>query len=324
MAVCILRRFLLCVPTFLGITFVTFAVIHLAPGNPAAAAAGAGEARMTAGQYERLREQYHLDEPVHRQYVHWLASLVRWDLGLSFRDGRPVAEKIGERFWPTLILTVSAIAVSLVVSIPLGVHAARRAGGWFDRIVAGTSFGLYAVPRYVMGMLLIVLVGVRLDWFPFVGLTSRNHAELGSAAQIGDVVWHSILIGACFAYPLIAYLTRFLRDNLVEVLSSDFITAARARGLSERRIAYCHALPNAMLPMLTLLGLMLPSVIGGAVILEVMFSWPGMGRLMFDAIMQRDYPVVMALTTLTAVVVLLGTLAVDLLYVIADPRVRSV
>ena len=317
------KRLLLCVPTFIGITIVTFAVINLAPGDPALnGTSPTGDAGVTPETYQRIRQQFHLDAPLHQRYVHWLGDLVRLDLGRSFHDGRSVTRKIVERLPPTLWLTVSAMLLSFAVSIPLGVRAAMGAGGWFDGVLGGVCFSLYAVPRYVMAMLLILIVGVRLEWFPFMGMTSDGFISMSVWGKLVDVLRHAVLIGLCFVYPLVAYQVRFVRANVLAVLGEDFIRTARAKGASELRVAYHHALRNALLPLLTLMGLMLPAVLGGSVILEVMFSWPGMGRLLFDAIMQRDYPVVMGLAVMSAVVVLVGTLLVDLLYAVADPRVR--
>jgi peptide/nickel transport system permease protein len=173
-----------------------------------------------------------------------------------------------------------------------------------------------------MAMTLIVLVGVRWEWLPFMGISSDAYASLSGGEKLVDVLRHVALIGVCFLYPLVAYQVRFVRVNVLAVLGEDYIRTARAKGASEFRVATRHALPNVMLPLLTLVGLMLPAVLGGSVILEVMFSYPGMGRLMFESIMRRDYPVVMALSMLSAVVVLVGTLVVDLLYALADPRVK--
>jgi peptide/nickel transport system permease protein len=165
------------------------------------------------------------------------------------------------------------------------------------------------------------VVGVQLGWLPFVGMTSTADTSSHAGGAL-DVIRHGVLIGICFIYPLAAYLIRFVRDNLVGVLSADYIRTARAKGAGERRVLWRHALPNALLPLLTVVGLLLPSILSGAVILEVMFSWPGMGRLMFDAVMQRDYPVILGASAVTALVVLMGTLIVDLLYAWVDPRVR--
>lgn len=318
-----IKRILLVVPTFLGITLVTFAVIHLAPGDPAAGGVATGSGtEVSPDAYTRLRAQYRLDEPLAKQYTDWLTDLAHLDMGRSFHDGRPVWEKIAPRLGPTLLLTGTALVLSLVISIPLGVFVSLRAGGLLDRLVGLLCFGAYASPRYVVGMVLIVAVGVRFDWLPFVGMTSVDYADLSTVGKVLDVLRHSLPIGICFTYPLVAYEVRFIRANMIAALGEGYILAARARGASMRHVAIRHALPNVLLPLLTLIGLMLPGVIGGSVILEAIFSWPGMGRLLFEAIGQRDYPVVMALSVLSALVVLVGTLIVDLLYAAADPRVR--
>ena len=319
-----LKRIAWSVPTFIGITLVTFAVIHLAPGDPALSGmTSPGDTAMTSQTYVRLRSQFHLDDPLPIRYLRWVGGLLRFDFGNSFHDGQPVAGKVGGRLVPTLVLVGVSLGFSLLLAVPLGLVGAMHAGGWFDRLLGGACFGLYAVPRYVMASVLIALVGVRLGWAPFVGITSTDYAELSAWGKVLDLLKHNWLIGVCYAYPLIAYQTRFVRASALVVLGEDYIRTARAKGAGELRVAFWHVLPNVLVPLLTLVGLMLPAVVGGSVILEVMFSWPGMGRLLFDAILQRDYPVVMALAVLSAVVVLFGTLVVDLLYALVDPRVRS-
>jgi len=319
-----LRRLFWGVPTFLFITLVTFFIVHLGPGDPAFVSAGAstGSTELAAEARARLRSQWGLDGPLVERYVRWVGRCVRLDFGRSFHDGQSVRAKLGERFARTALLALAALVVALLIAIPVGAQAAAHAGGWFDRGVGLLCFGLFAIPRYVMGMLLIVVVGVQLRWLPFMGMGSPDAGEMPGIERWVDVARHSLLIGACLCYPLAAYLSRFVRDNVAAVLSEDYIRTARAKGASRMRVLYVHALPNALLPLLTVIGLALPGLLSGAVILEVMFSWPGMGRLMFDAVMQRDYPVILGASALAAVVVLLGTLAVDLLYAAADPRVR--
>ncbi len=316
----LLRRLLLALVTFIGITLVTFAVVHLAPGDPASAADADG--RMSVATYQQLRAQYHLDDPLATRYLRWAGDILRLDFGRSLKDGRLVTRKIAERLPATLALCGAALIIALAISIPLGAAAAARAGSWFDRLLGGACFGLYAVPQYVMAMVLILLVGVRWEWLPFLGLTSVDHAELPPAGRAADMLRHSVLIGICFIYPLVAQQVRFVRANVAVALDADYIRTARAKGAGRLRVLFRHALRNALLPLLTQIGLLAPVVLGGSVILEVMFSWPGMGRLTFEAIMARDYPVVMALSVLSAVVVLGVTLLVDLLYLAADPRVR--
>jgi ABC-type dipeptide/oligopeptide/nickel transport system permease component len=317
-----LRRLLVAVPTFLFITLVTFIVVHLGPGDPALSSTG--PAGISAEARTRVRAQWGLEGPLHERYFRWLAHCAKLDFGRSLQDGQPVRTKLFQRFPATLALALSALVAALLIAIPLGAHAAAHAGGLFDRGVGLLCFGLSAVPRYVMGMVLILVVGVRLGWLPFMGMTSADEGALRGVAWLGDVIRHAVLIGVCFIYPLAAYLTRFVRDNVAAALASDYVRTAYAKGASRLRVLYVHALPNALMPLLTIIGLNLPGLLSGAVILEVMFSWPGMGRLMFEAVMQRDYPVILGASAVTAVIVLVGTLLVDLLYALVDPRVRYV
>lgn len=317
------KRLLLAGVTLVGITIVTFAVTRLAPGDPALEAVSRGGAStMSAEAYARLRTYYDLDQPMSRQYAAWLGRVVRLDFGRSFHDGRRVTDKVGERLPATLCLAGGAVVLSLAFAIPIGLASARRAGGVFDTVVGGVLAALYSVPRYVMAMLLIVVVGVHLDWFSPYGLRSDSFEDMSYPGKAADLARHFALIVFCFAYPLIAYQARFIRGNLLEVLGQDYIRTARAKGLSERAVLHRHAFRNTLLPLITVVGLLVPSALGGSVILETMFQWPGIGQLLFQAMTQRDYPVVMALTVVAAVVVLLCTLLADLTYALADPRVR--
>ncbi len=317
------KRILLCIPTLFGIILITFIVINLAPGNPVFNGASVtSDHAITPQVYEQLRVRYHLDVPCHVRFFQWCGDLLRLDFGRSFHDGRDVLELIAERAPATLLLTGLAIFFSFLISVPIGFWTAFHAGGWADRIIGGLCFGIYAIPRYVMGMLLIVVVGVKLEWLPFMGIKSDGYAAMSGLDKLVDLLRHSLLIGICFMYPLVAYQVRFVRDNVCEVLETDYIRTARAKGLSPSAIAVNHIFPNTLMPLLTMFGMMLPMILGGAVILEVMFSWPGMGRLFFESIMRRDYPVIMAVSFLSAIIVLLGTLVVDLLYAAVDPRVR--
>jgi peptide/nickel transport system permease protein len=316
------RRLALAVPTLLGITLVTFAVIRLAPGDAAIAADRGGGLALSPETYARLSAAYGLDRPAWRQYAVWLWGMLRLDFGHSFHDGRAVADKIAERLPVTLLLTGGAVFLSLSLSIPIGMYSAARRGGVLDSLAGIVLYALYSVPRYVMAMLLICLVGVAWGWLPFYGSTSDGFEALSWLGKTSDLVRHFILIVLCFSYPLMAYQARFVRANLLEVMGQDFIRTARAKGLSEWTVMTRHAMPNTLIPLITMLGLLLPSLLGGSVILETMFGWPGLGQLMFAATLQRDYPTVMGLTVVTASLVLLGTLLVDLAYAAADPRVR--
>jgi len=319
----IVKRVLLAVPTLIGISIVTFVVINLAPGDPAKLRVGEiQDPKMSARIYEQLRQHYGLDRPLHVQYFQWVRRLVTLDFGNSMStDARPVMAKIKERLWPTMSLALLSIFISLTLSIPIGIYAAARQDRWFDTITSTILYGLYSIPSYVMAVPLILLFGVQWDLLPFQGMKSDNYEELSAAGKAADLARHYVLITFCFSFGGWAYYSRFVRQNMLEVLRQDYIRTARAKGQKESRIIIGHGFRNTLIPMLTLLGLLLPEIIGGSVILEVMFNWPGMGRLLFESIMGRDYPTVMALSFFAAVLVLVGMLLADIGYAFVDPRV---
>jgi len=320
----IVKRLLLAVPTFVGITVVTFAVVHLAPGDPAQQQAdNATGGEISTGDYEQLRAYWGLDQPLYAQYGRWLGRLVTLDFGNSFFDHRPVWDKIAERLPWTLTLSVMSIVAGLILAIPIGVYSAVKKDGWFDTSVGTLLYALYSVPNYVMAMALIVLVvTMGIDWLPINGAMSDGFDDLTWAGKLFDLGKHFVLIGVCFAYPAIAFQSRFVRGNMLEVLRQDYIRTATAKGASQVSVVVKHAFRNTLIPLISLLGLVFPTVVSGSAILEVMFNWPGAGRLMYTSIMQRDYPTVMALAVVTAVLVQLGTLLADVAYVWADPRLR--
>ncbi|MCK5174166.1 MAG: ABC transporter permease [Planctomycetes bacterium] len=319
----IIRRILLAIPTLIGITLVTFFIISLAPGDPASfQSRGIMDARASIRVYEQLREYYELDKPIHVRYLRWVGRLARLDFGESMStDRRPVVDKIKERLWPTMSLAILSLGISLAVSIPMGVYAAVRQNRLFDTASSTILYALYSIPSYVMAVPLILLLGVQWDLLPFQGMTSDGYEQMSAAGKAVDLIKHYTLITFCFSYGMLAYYCRFVRQNMLEVLRQDYIRTARAKGLGEYAVVMRHGFRNALIPVVTLLGLLLPAIIGGSVILEVMFNWPGMGRLFFESMMSRDYPTIMALTFFTACLVLLGTLLSDLSYPLVDPRI---
>ena len=318
------KRLLLAVPTFMGITLITFAVVHLAPGDPAQRQlAGIADADMSIRVYEQLRAYWGLDQPIVLQYLRWLGRLLTLDFGQSFFDHRPVVDKIAERLPWTLALAIPSLLLGLAVAIPVGAYSAYRRHGWFDTVVGTMLYGLYSVPNYVMGMVLIVVVvAVPVAGWPIAGARSDDFAELTLAGKAVDLVRHFLLIGFCYTYPALAFQSRFVRGNMLEVLRQDYIRTAQAKGLGGFTVVARHAFGNTLVPLVTMVGLIFPSVVSGSVILEYMFNWPGIGRLFFEAVTQRDYPTVMALSVITAVMVQLGTLLADLAYAWVDPRIR--
>ncbi|MBI1387014.1 MAG: ABC transporter permease subunit [bacterium] len=319
-----IRRILLAIPTLLGITLVTFFIINLAPGDPAAMQANQiMDPRVSERAFKQLREYYGLDKPITVRYVEWLKRIATLDFGNSMTpDSRKVSEKILERLPATMSLAALSIAIGFVISIPIGVLSGAKRNGWFDSISSTILYGLYAVPSYVMAIPLILWISIQWDLLPFQGMVSDGYQSMTPLQQTADLARHYILITFCFTYGSLAYQSRFVRQNMLEVLKQDYILTARAKGLGETSVIAKHAFRNTLIPLVTLLGLTLPQIIGGSVILEVMFNWPGIGRLFFESIFQRDYPTIMALSFITAVLVLTGTLIADLLYGVVDPRVR--
>jgi peptide/nickel transport system permease protein len=316
-----LKRLGFSIPILFGITLLTFGVMHLAPGRPTDALTDMN-AKVTAQARERLIKLYGLDKPWTEQYADWLKRLVRLDFGQSFRDGRPVISKIAERLPATLLLNACSLGLILLVSIPLGVLSAVRRNTWVDKSLTVFVFAGYSVPTFWLALLLMIVFGIMLGWLPISGLHSLNFDELSRSGQWADMARHLILPVFITAFTGLAGVSRYVRNEMLEVVHQDYIRAARARGLSETRVLFRHALRNALIPVVTLLGLSLPDMIGGGFIFETIFAYPGMGRLGYEAVMSRDYPVIMGVGVIAAALTLLGNLLADLSYAWVDPRVR--
>jgi peptide/nickel transport system permease protein len=312
---------LLCV--FLGITVISFAVIHLAPGSPVDM-----ETTMNplADQDARARLQklYGLDKPLHVQYGNWLASLVKLDFGNSLSgDRRPVLTLIGERLPLTVGMNVAALILTLCIAIPLGCFSARYRGSPFDFGITVFVFIGFAMPGFWLALILIQHLAIEWRLFPISGLTSLNFASMSGGEKLLDLARHLALPIAVYTFGSLARISRFMRSSMLEVLRQDYITTARAKGLSGRAVLFGHALRNALLPVITLLGLSIPGLIGGSVIIETIFALPGLGQLFYNAVMTRDYPLIMGNLVLGAFLTLAGNLIADLCYGVADPRIRS-
>jgi peptide/nickel transport system permease protein len=316
----IVRRILLAVPTLFGIVLAVFFLLHLAPGGPLSLAGQHG--RVSREAVDQMRHLYKLDRPISEQFLAWMERVARFDLGDSFQDHRPVARRIFEALPYTLELNLLALFLTLLIAVPLGVTAAGRPGGAFDRVSAAALFALYSLPSFWVALLLMSLFSVRLEWLPLFGVASDVATASGWGA-LADRAAHLVLPVVCLTYGALAFFARLVRAGVAETASQDFVLAARARGASRRRALWAHAFRNALLPLVTLLGLLLPALLSGSVIIERIFAWPGLGRLYFDAILARDYPVVMGLTLFTAVLTLAAMLFADILYAVVDPRVRD-
>lgn len=318
----ILRRLLLLIPTLFGITVVTFCIICLAPGDPAEMqTSDILDVEQSQRRRQQMVETYHLDRPLHIRYGLWIWDMARGDLGRSVSTGEPVLDRIKKAFWPTVSVNALSIVLAFLICIPIGLHSAARRGGWFDRSSGLVLYVLYAIPPYVGAIVLVLYLSIRWNWLPMMGMTADNHDELSAFWQFVDLVAHMTIYLVCVTYGSLAFYARFVRQNLLEVVKQDYIRTARAKGLSERVVIYKHAFRNTLIPLLTLVGLIIPTIIGGSVILEKIFNWPGLGKLFFTAMLERDVFVLMALSTASAVLVLLSTLTVDILYGIVDPRV---
>jgi len=316
------KRLLFMIPLLFGITIICFAVMHLAPGSPTDLQTQMNP-RASLEMKERLRAMYDLDKPLHEQYIRWVGKLAVLDLGISFStDRRPVADKILERLPITIMLNVLSMLLILVAAIPIGVLSAVHQDSLFDRIAGIIVFVGFAIPTFWLALLLMIFFGVHLGWLPISGIRSLNYEYLPSGMALWDLIRHLILPVSLAAFGGLAGLSRYMRANMLEVIRQDYILTARSKGLSERVVIYRHALRNALLPVITILGLSIPGLIGGSVIFETIFAIPGMGQLFYMSVMARDYPVVMGILFIGAVLTLLGNLIADVSYAVADPRIR--
>jgi peptide/nickel transport system permease protein len=309
-------------PLLVGISIICFSVMHLAPGSPTDMETQMNP-RVSAEAKERLMAMYDLDKPLHRQYIIWVKKALMLDLGKSFSpDHRPVADKILERLPITIMLNVLSLFLILMVAIPLGVYTAVHQNSTFDRVASVLVFVGFAVPTFWLALLLMILMGVDLGWLPISGIRSLNYEYMRTWDQWIDLLKHLILPVALSAFGGLAGMSRYMRSNMLEVIRQDYIMTARAKGLSEYVVIYKHALRNALLPVITILGLSIPGLIGGSVIFETVFAIPGMGQLFYMSVMARDYPVVMGILLIGAILTLAGNLIADVCYGLADPRIR--
>lgn len=312
----IARRLLGAIPLLLFISIVTYAMMSLAPGGPSAILGPRGA--VSPAVMARINALYGLDKPWFVQYFFWLKQLVlHGSLGTSYVDARPVIEKVLERLPVTLEMVGLALLLTLVIAIPLGIYAGAHRGSFFDNATSTIGFLFYGMPVFWLSIVLIDLFAVQMRWFPSSGLSS-----LGRENDIGDQLYHLVLPVVAIALVSFVSWMRFQRSSIIEAMGSGYIRTARSKGLSERDVLVKHAFRNALLPIVTLLGLSLPSLVGGAYFVEYVFSIPGVGYLTFTSIFARDYPTLMAITMLTAVLIVLGNLIADVAYALVDPRIR--
>jgi peptide/nickel transport system permease protein len=317
------KRLVMLIPLLLGITLITFTVIHLAPGEPVEMQL-AMNPKVSKESRQRMREFYGLDKPLHVQYISWLNRLAPLDFGRSFApDNRPVLDKIKERLPVTISLNLIALVIEFGLAIPIGILAAIHRNSLLDKGITIFVFLGFAVPTFWLALLLMYFFGVKLGWLPISGLHTLGSQHWGFLQRTWDLAKHLVLPVAVASFGSLAGLSRFMRSTMLEVIGQDFITTARAKGLAERTVIFRHALRNALLPVITLLGFSLPGLIGGSVIFETIFAIPGMGQLFYMGVMARDYPLVMGILVIGAGLTLVGNLLADLLYAVADPRIRT-
>jgi peptide/nickel transport system permease protein len=318
-----LRRLLLAIPLLLGITFVSFVVIQLAPGDPTEMQFGDQNIERSKIAWEQINKEYGLDKPLHVQYWNWLTRLVRLDFGRSFAPhGRPVLSMIAERLPITLLLNIVEMLIIVATAVPIGALSATRQYSTFDKVTTIFVFVGFATPDFWLALLLMILFGVQLGWLPISGLRSMNWEYLSFWQQQLDFLSHLALPILVATFGGLAGFSRYMRQSMLEVVRQDYIQSARAKGLAERVVIGKHALRNALLPIVTILGLSLPTLIGGSVIVESIFAIPGMGQLMVQAAFERDYPVLMGNLVIVSSITLLANLAADVVYGLVDPRIR--
>ena len=293
-------------------------IVHLAPGEPSAV--DPMNPRMKPEDIAKIRAAFHLDDPLYMQYAYWVGDLFSGDLK-SFKDNQPALPKIWRRFLNSLPLFIVAILITWTFAFPTGIYAAVRRGTLYDRSTNILAYTLIAIPGFFLSYILIQWV---VDTFgvPVIGMKTFGMENAQPTFRFMDRVWHLVIPSVMSGILGVAVLSRYVRSQMLEVISQDYVRTARAKGVSEDTVIYWHALRNALLPFVTLLGLMLPGLIGGSVIFETIFAWPGLGRLGFEAIMARDFSIVLTINVFAAALTLLGTLVSDILYGVVDPRIR--
>ena len=310
----VIRRLLGAIPLLLGVSVLSFVFMQLAPGGPDALFAR--NARMSPEQIANIRHNMGLDRPLYEQLFVWLGNLLQGDLGISYTQYRPVTTVIWDVFPNTVILITAGLLLSLVVSLLFGVLAARRQYGFFDNVTSFVSYFGLAMPVFWFGLMLQLLFAVKLGWLP-----SANMYSVGESGFF-DLLKHLALPAFTIAIGSIAGWSRYVRSSTLEVLGQDYVRTARAKGLQEQRVVWGHVLKNALIPFVTVVSIDIPLYLTGAVLTETVYAWPGMGRLFFDSLAVRDYPVLMGTLVLGAVLIVLGNLVADILYGLLDPRIK--
>jgi peptide/nickel transport system permease protein len=314
----ILKRTLQAIPTLLGASTLIFILMHAAPGDPTSIYL---RPDIDPAVIEQMRKNLGLDQPVHVQYVRWLSSFAQGDFGYSFSQKRPILDIIKDTLPNTLVLSGIALVIIFAVGVVIGTIQAVRQYSWVDNVATVGAFFFYSMPSFWFGLMLILLLSYKFQLLPASQMTSVNFEFLAGGEQWVDRLKHLIMPATALGIGSAASVARYMRSGMLEQIRQDYVRTARAKGLSERVVIFKHAMRNALIPVVTLLGLTLPFLVGGAVLIETIFAWPGMGRLIVTAIFQRDYPVVLAVAFVSSIMVILGSLIADILYSVVDPRV---
>lgn len=312
----LLRRILISIPVLISITIIIFALTEIAPGDVVDYFVSP-EIEMSSEQMDVLRTRFGLDQPPPIRYLNWLGNLLQGDLGYRFTDGRPVAEVISRRFGASILLMGTALMIGIVVGVPLGVFTGLRQYSFWDFSLTGISFLGISTPAFVTGILALMIFSIQLSWFPSGGMRPVDREP-----TFFTTVHHLILPSLVLSLNYIATFMRYMRFSMLEVIRSDYVTTAKAKGLYNRRITWRHTVPNAILPVITVIGLSIPTLVVGAVFTETIFSWPGMGTLYLDAVLGRDVPLLMGINLVIALFVLTANILTDLAYALVDPRIR--
>lgn len=310
----LLKRLLIAVPVLLGVTVISYLIISLAPGDVVDLMV---DPNVSVTDRDQMREHLGLNDPIPVQYAKWLGQTLQGNLGYSYLNGQAVADRIGGRIGATLLLSLFSLLLAYLIAIPVGVVSATRQYSLMDYVSSIVALIGVSIPNFFLGIGLIYLFALKFKLLPVSGMYT-----LGGENSIFDLLRHMLLPAIVLGTGTIGQVTRFTRSAMLDVVRQDFIRTARAKGVSQTLVTYKHALRNALIPVITLLGLQIPNLLGGAIITEQVFSWPGMGRLTIEAISSRDYPVLMGLNLMAAILVVLGGLMSDLLYSVADPRIR--
>jgi peptide/nickel transport system permease protein len=324
----LIKRLLLVIPTFIGITFITYMMIRIAPGEYTQLRGGA-EGQLKSGSigkeiFEQEKKLFGLNDPIPVGYAKWLSKLVRLDFGTSRVDGRPVSTRIAESLPITLALNIITIIIVYIISIPIGILSAVKKDTLYDKLSSILLFILYSLPEFWIALILLLVFssGDYLNIFPLGNILSDWAEGFSFWGRLSNMAWHLVLPVITLTYGSFAFLSRFTRANMLEVINQQYITTARSKGLSERKVIFVHAFRNSLIPLVTLMASLLPALLGGSIIVESIFSIPGMGMLSFNSIFSRDIPVIMAIEAISAMLTLISFLLADFMYAVFDPRIK--